>query len=156
MGSLGGTPRDDRSQPLLRVPRDKTPAELVLDDGERCYALMFVPPGDRISQVIEDTNAFVPVVVSSQTRLIARTAIACMTVHVMHANIDTDMPVERQKAVIRMRGGITVRGELCWVAPAERRRTLDHLNDALAFLVVHEGDYVHYIAKTAVIGVEEV
>jgi hypothetical protein len=156
MASLGGVTRDDRSQPLLRVPRDKTPAELILDDGERCYALLFVPPGDRISRVIDEPNAFVPVIVSSVTRLLARKAIACMTVHVLHAAVDEDMPEEKQRVAIRLRGGITVRGELRWIAPPDRRRTLDHLNDASSHLVVHEGDYVHYIAKSTVLGLEEV
>ena len=45
---------------------------------------------------------------------------------------------------------------LRWVAAVGHRRTLDHLNDELRHLVIHDGDYVHFIAKHAVVSVEEV
>ncbi len=148
---------DDRSQPILRMPRDKTPAELILDDGERSYILLFVVPGDRLSLVFEGDSQFMPVIAGTTTRLIARRAIACVTVHVMHAQVeDNGIPQERQQALVRLRGGASVRGELRWVAAPDRRRTLDHLNDETSHLMLWESDYIHYVAKAAVIHVEEV
>lgn len=155
---MGETLRaDERSQPIMRVPRDKTPGELILDDGERAYVLFFVPQGDTLSRVFEDSNPFVPVAIGKTARMIARAAIACMTAHVMHASVpDTDLPLEKQHAIIRLRGGTIIRGELRWVAAYGHRRTLDHLNDSTTHMVAYDGEYVHFIAKSAVVGVEEV
>ena len=52
---------DDRSQPLLKVPRNKLPAELLLDDGERSYVLLYIAPGDPVAKVFEDPRPFMPV-----------------------------------------------------------------------------------------------
>lgn len=148
---------DDRSQPIMRVPRDKTPGELILDDGERAYALFFVPHGDTLSRVFEDPNLFMPVAVGSTVRMVARESIACMTAHVVHACVpDSDLPQEKQRAIIRLRGGTSVRGELRWIAPDGHRRTLDHLNDTSHHVVAYDGDYIHFIAKSAIISVEEI
>lgn len=147
---------DERSQPLMRVPRDKTPGELILDDGDRTYVLFFVPHGDTLSRVFEDDSAFMPVAVGSVVRMVARASIACMTVHIVHAHVpDEEFPLERQRAIVRLKGGTVVRGELRWVAPHGHRRTLDHLNDASHHVVAYDGDYIHFIAKAAIVSVEE-
>jgi hypothetical protein len=146
---------DDRSQPILRVPRDKTPAELTLDDGERSYVLLYIAPGDPISKVFEDASPFMPVTNGAGTRFVQRKAVACVTAHSNRAPLDHDLPQERQSVIVRLRGGTTVRGELRWTAPYDRRRTQDHLNDTSLFFVVFEGDYVHFIAKASVVSVEE-
>ncbi len=140
----------------MRVPRDKTPGELILDDGERVYALFFVPQGHTLSGVFEDSSRFMPVAIGSTVRMVARAAIACMTAHVVHAGSpEMEFPEERQRVIARLRGGTVVRGELRWVAAYGHRRTLDHLNDGSVHLVVHDGDYIHFIAKSAVLSVEE-
>lgn len=146
---------DDRSQPILRVPRDKTPAEVTLDDGEKSYVLLYIAPGDLISQVFEDPNPFLPVTNGAGTRFLLRKAVACVTAHKSRAPLDHDLPHERQTVVVRLRGGTTVRGELRWSAPYDRRRTQDHLNDTSLYFLVFEDDYVHFIAKSAVLSVEE-
>jgi hypothetical protein len=140
----------------MRVPRDKTPGELILDDGERTYVLFFVPAGDTLTRVFEDPNPFLPVAVGKTVRMVARASIACMSAHVMHASApDADFPQEKQHAIVRLRGGTVVRGQLRWVAPYGHRRTLDHLNDSSAHMVAYDGDYIHFIAKAAVLSVEE-
>lgn len=147
---------DERSQPLMRVPRDKTPGELIMDDGERAYVLFFVAHGDTLARVFEDDSRFVPVAIGSTVRMVARAAIACMTAHVVHAGIpDGELSQERQRVLARVRGGTVVRGELRWVAPYGHRRTLDHLNDASSHIVIHDDDYIHFVAKAALLGVEE-
>jgi hypothetical protein len=154
---MGDTVRaDERSQPIMRVPRDKTPGELILDDGERSYALFFVAHGDTLSRVFEADRAFIAVAIGASVRMIARARIACMTVHVVHAHVpDEEFPQERQRAIIRLKGGSVVRGELRWVAPYGHRRTIDHLNDSSPHVVVYDGDYIHFVAKAAIVSVEE-
>lgn len=140
----------------MRVPRDKTPGELILDDGQRDFVLFFVPQGEKLARVIEDASAFVPVAVGGVTRLVARAAVACITAHRIHAGVEeSELPEERQNVRVRLRGGTSVRGELRWVAAYGSRRTLDHLNDESRHLVMHDGDYVHFVAKHAVVSVEE-
>lgn len=149
------TATKDRSQPLLRVPRDQTPVVITLDDGERSGAMLFVPPGDSITRVVAETTPFVPVNFASGTRLVARTAIACITIHIIHARPDDEPVTEHQRVTIRVRGGFIVKGELRWAAPEHRSRTLDYLNEPASHLVLHEGEYISYIAKTHIISVEE-
>jgi hypothetical protein len=147
---------ESRSQAIMRVPRDKSPGELILDDGQRDFVLFFVPPGDKLARVIEDAGAFVPVAVAGATRLVSRASIACITAHRSQAGlVDNELPEERQQAVIKLRGGTTVRGEMRWVAADGHRRTLDHLNDDNRYLMLYEGDYIHFVAKAAVVTVQE-
>jgi len=146
----------ERSQAIMRVPRDKSPGELILDDGQRDFVLFFVPQGEKLARVLEDAGAFVPVAVGSLTRLVARSAIACITAHRIQAGIvDSELPEEKRPVTVRLRGGATVSGELRWIAAYGSRRTLDHLNDEARYLYMHDGDYVHFVAKSAVISVEE-
>ena len=145
-----------RSQAIMRVPRDKSPGELILDDGQRDFVLFFVPPGEKLARVLEDAGAFVPVAIGGATRLVARATIACITAHRTQAGWpESELPEERQDAVIKLRGGTTIKGELRWVAADGHRRTLDHLNDDNRHLVVYEGDYIHFVAKAAVVTVQE-
>jgi hypothetical protein len=54
-----------------------------------------------------------------------------------------------------LRSGATVEGELRWVAPPGRRRTLDYLNDGSALLVVHGTGDTSYVAKAHIASVDE-
>ena len=144
---------EQRSQPILRLPRDQTPALLVMQSGERAHVMLFVPPGGSIAEVLDGSEPFVPVSFSGGTRLVARAAIACVSVH-EPAPCEPDLPIERQTAVVRLRGGVALEGELRWVAPPGRRRTLDHLNDGCGYLIVH-GEQTSYVAKAHIVEVEE-
>lgn len=148
----------DRSQPLLRIPRNQTPVTITLEDGEQASAMLFVAPGASVLRMLADAAAFVPVAFTSgTTRLVARDAIVCITVHVIHAHVEAHEELaERQKANVRLRTGQMVNGELRWMPESESRRVLDHLNDGSSHLTIHEGDRVSYVAKSHVASVEEV
>jgi hypothetical protein len=153
---MATTSRDDRSQPILRIPRDQTPVTLTLEGGERANAMLFVPPGASVKRWLADAAPFVPVSFSSGTRLVARDSIACITVHVIHAHVEEfEMLGEKQKALVRLKGGQMTRGELRWIPETENRRTLDLLNDQSTHLVIYVDDFVSYIAKSHVASVEE-
>jgi len=148
---------DQRSQPILRLPRDQTPAVLTMHDGELANVMLFVPPGDSITHMLEETSPFMPVSFSTGTRLLARSAIACIAVReVRWAASEDDLPIERQQAIVRLRGGIEIKGELRWTPPPGRRRTLDHLNEAATHLAIYDGDVTSYVAKAHIAGVEEI
>ena len=151
------TTAQDRSQPLFRIPRDQTPVTLTLEGGERANATLFVAPGASVIRMLADAAAFLPVAFSTGTRLVARGSIACIAVHVIHAHVaDHEELCERQRVLVRLRGGQMLRGELRWMPENANRRVLDHLNDSTSYLVIHENDHVNYVAKTYVASVEEV
>jgi hypothetical protein len=154
------TTNQDRSQPLLRIPREQTPVTIVLDGGERTSATLFVPPGSSVLRMLTDGAPFIPVAFTGAfgggTRLIARATIACISVHVLHAHVEEHEALgERQKVTVQLRGGQSVKGELRWLPEAMSRRVLDHLNDQTAYLVIHEGEYINFVAKSHVASVGE-
>jgi hypothetical protein len=143
----------DRSQPLLRVPRDQTPVVLLLDDGQRANAFLFVPPGTSILHTLENSGPFIPVSYSDGTRLVARASIACINVY--GSRDENELPGEQQRVVVRLRSGQLIKGELRWVAHTGYRRVLDHLNDASTHVVLHDADRINYIAKGHIMTIEE-
>lgn len=142
----------DRSQPLLRVPRDQTPVVLVLDDGQRANAFLFVPPGTSILHTLENSGPFIPVSYSDGTKLVARASIACINVYGRDEN---ELPGEQQRVLVRLRSGQLIKGELRWIAHSGYRRVLDHLNDNSTHVVLHDGEHINYIAKSHIVAVEE-
>jgi hypothetical protein len=147
---------EQRSQTLLRLPRNQTPALVTLHDGERAQVFLFVAPGDSLAHYINESSRFLPMGFAGGTRLIARDAIAALSIHVLHAPVEDELPGERQHAVVRLRSGESVKGELRWVAPEGRRRTLDFMNSDAAYVVVHDTEHIIYVAKAHIASVEEV
>lgn len=154
---MSGLSFDKRSQQLLKLPRDQTPVTITLEDGDHAQAMLFVAPGASILRFLEEANPFVPVSYTTGLRLVARTSIACLTILASDAPaVDADMPFERQRVRIRLRGGRAVEGEMRWIAPAGRRRTADCLNDPLTHVEVHDGQHVSYVAKVHIAYAEEI
>lgn len=126
-----------------------------MHDGERAQVFLFVAPGDSLTHYINESSRFLPMGFASGTRLIARDAIAAFSIHVLHAPIEDELPGERQIAVIRLRSGAVIKGELRWVAPEGQRRTLDFMNNAATYFIVYDTEHVIYVAKAHVASVEE-
>jgi hypothetical protein len=146
---------EQRSQPLLRLPKNQTPALVTMHDGERAQVFLFVAPGDSLTHYINETSQFLPMGFASGTRLVARDAIAALSIHVLHAPIEDELPGERQSAHVRLRSGAVVKGELRWVAPEGQRRTLDFMNNDATYFTVYDTEHVIYVAKAHVAHVEE-
>jgi len=153
---VSGLSPDKRSQQLFRLPRDQMPVMITLEDGDQAHALLFIAPGSSVIRYLEDAAPFVPVSYTNGLRLVARTSIACLTVQAMDAPPeDPELPLERQRVRLRLRGGRSIEGELRWIAPAGRRRTADCLNDPLTHVVVHDGTQVSFVAKVHIAYAEE-
>jgi hypothetical protein len=146
---------EQRSQPLLRLPKNQTPALVTLHDGERAQVFLFVAPGDKLAYFVNEQTRFVPMGFAGGTRLIARDAIAAISVHVLHAPNEEELPGERQMANVKLRSGTVIKGELRWVAPEGQRRTLDFMNDHSQYIVVHDTEHIIYVAKAHIASVEE-
>jgi hypothetical protein len=151
------TPTKDRSQPLLRVPRDQTPVTIILDDGERANAFLFVSPGTPIARAIAEAGPFVPVNYGDGTKLVARDSIACITVVGIYAREEhDDLPTELQPVAVRLRSGLVIKGELRWTPYAGHRRVLDHLNDDATHIVLKDNTYLSFVRKTHIMTLEEI
>lgn len=146
-----------RSQVILRMPVDHVTASLVLQDGERSEAVLFVPPTDDIAQVIGPTGQrFLPMIRGSKLHLVARTAIACLGVPaVTTLPQDGDLPLEVQAATVVLRSGVRLEGELRWTATRGSARTADFLNTATETFELHTPDLTFHVVKAHVALVEE-
>ena len=129
---------------------------ITLEDGEQAHAMLFLAPGSSVIRFLEDAPPFVPVSYTAGLRLVSRSSIACITVQSTDAPPeDPDLPLERQRVRIRLRGGRSIEGELRWIASSGRRRTADCLNDPMLHVVVHEAAHVSFIAKVHIAYTEE-
>jgi hypothetical protein len=148
-----------RSQAILRMPVNSVLAKLILHDGERSDVLLFIPAGEDITHVVSPGTAFVPMINNARFCLVARHAIAALGV-VTGPELPDDeaLPVTRQRARVRLFSGTTLEGELRWTGSEAYKRTSDHINESVAFFVLHatETKTTHYIAKSQVAIVEEI
>jgi hypothetical protein len=147
---------EQRSQPLLRLPKNQTPALVTMHDGERAQVFLFVAPGEKLRYFVNDDSRFVPMGFANGTKLVARDAIAAISIHVLHAPHDEELPGERQMAKLALRSGAVINGELRWVAPEGQRRTLDFMNDDSRYVIVHDTEHMVFVAKAHIASVEEV
>lgn len=144
-----------RSQVILRMPVDYVDVRLVLHDGETVDAICFVPPGETISQFLVASEPFMPVMCTARIMLIARGAVACATVKSPKPDEDA-LPVQPQKAAVKLRSGLRLDGELRLPAVDGRLRTADYANSNETHLVLHAGEQTHHIAKAHVATIEEI
>lgn len=146
-----------RSQMILRMPVENVNATVILHDGERAEVMLFVAGGEDVSGVVTDPRPFVPMVKGGRVCLIARPAIAALSVASQHAGgaSDDDLPMVRQKAAIKLRCGVVLEGELVWVNETGRRRTTDYLNHDTPYLVLRAGDVTYFVVKEQVAMVTE-
>ena len=140
------------SQQIIRLPVDTVPAALVLVGGEHCDGMLFMPPGDAVTQLFGDGDAFLQLALRDRIRMLARAAISAVTVAAepsMH-----DLPEEQRRVSVKLRGGgETVDGELRWVGG--RRRAVDCLNEDEPFVVLHGSGVTTYVRKAHIAWVEE-
>lgn len=146
-----------RSQAILRMPVDHVDVTLILHDGSRIEAMLFVPPTDAIEQMLVARAArFIPTLMGGKVQLVARDAIAAIGVQAVIAlRQEGDLPVDTQAAVVHLRSGATVEGELRWTAPVGQARTADYLNDDSETIELHTAELTFHIPKSHVARVEE-
>jgi hypothetical protein len=147
---------EQRSQPLLRLPKNQTPAHVTLHDGQDAQVSLFVAPGDSLSHYVVEDSRFVPMGFARGTRLVARDTLAAISIHVVHAPVEDELPGERQHAQITLHSGGVIEGELRWVAPEGQRRTLDYLNTSSPYVTVYTNEHVTYVFKSHIASVEEI
>lgn len=142
-----------RSQVILRLPVEHVTASLTLEDGDRFDAVLFVSPNEDMPRFLTAPERFVAAMREGKVLLIARSAIASLGVPAKV--IDSELPFETQTAIVRLRSGEVLEGELRWTAPAGQQRTIDYLNSDDPYLEVHAEGRTHYVMKSHVATVEE-
>jgi hypothetical protein len=142
----------------LTLPVDRIPVALILDDGDRHQVALFSAAGQDMSALLEATWGFLPAAEQGgRIRLFSRRAVACVKLaHGVGAlrTLD-DLPLCRRAALVRLRSGVTLRGELRYLAPPERRRTADYLNEPARTFLLHADDGVYHVVKDHVAYLEE-
>ena len=142
-----------RSQVILRLPVDHVTASLILADGDRFDAVLFVSPDEDMPRLLTARDRFLPAMREGRVCMIARAAIASLGVP--SRPIVDELPVETQQAIVRLLSGEVVEGLLRWTAPAGHQRTVDYLNSDDPYLEVHTETQLHYVMKSHVATVEE-
>jgi hypothetical protein len=146
-----------RSQVILRMPVDNISVTLILHDGVRSDAMLFVPPTEDIARLIgPHGERFLPMFVGSDLRLVARDAIACIGMpSVPRIHHEGDLPVEVQRAGVTLRSGVVLEGELRWTGVAGQARTADYLNADGETIELHTADITFHIVKSHIAMVTE-
>jgi hypothetical protein len=143
----------DRSQPILRLPVDRISCSLLLADGTRVNGALFRTPGTPVVGLLDEPEPFLPLATDYGVRLLARALIAAVALP--PAPLDADeLPGVHQQAVVTLRSGQRLRGELRWTPAPGHARTIDLLNEPGAALLLH-GDVVHLIARAHIAWVED-
>ncbi len=146
-----------RSQVILRMPVDNISVTLILHDGARSDAMLFVPPTEDIARLIgPQGERFLPMFIGSDLRLVARDTIACIGVPtVPRIPHEGDLPVEVQRAAVTLRSGTVLEGELRWTGALGQTRTADYLNADGETIEVLAGDTTFHVVKAHVAMVTE-
>ena len=147
-----------RSQAILRMPVDQIDVTLILHDGSRFDAMLFVPPTDAIEQMMLVSRGarFLPAVLGGKVQLVARDTIAALGVQAVIAmHQDGDLPVEVQSAIVHLKSGTTLEGELRWTAAIGQARTADYLNGDADTIELNAAGMTFHISKAQIARVEE-
>lgn len=145
-----------RSQAILRLPVDNVLAQLVMHDGERCDVLLFIASGEDVTRLLTAGDPFIPMIRNAKFCLVGRQAIAALGIpEAPTPPDDAALPLEHQRARIKLLSGATLEGELRWIAPATGRRTADYLNEDAELIELHAPPTVYHVRKHAIASVEE-
>lgn len=153
---MAGVPPLRRIQTNMLLPVDHVFASLILHDGDRSDVVIFTSPDEDIVRILGAREPFLPMMRAGNVVLVARAAIAALglpSVPVIPQH--DDLPVETQTAMVRLRSGQTIEGELRWTGPASEQRTTDHLNSDEPYLTVYARNTTYYVVKHHIALVEE-
>jgi len=146
-----------RSQAILRMPIDSVCAQMILHDGERSEVLLFIAPSEDIARLLTEGAPFMPVVRNGRVCIVARSSVASLGVpaRVAPPPSEDDLPMQLQRVSVKLRSGHAVDGEMRWIMPLDRQKTIEHLNNDSPCFEVHADDTVWHVVKSHVATVTE-
>jgi hypothetical protein len=149
----------------LRVPKHRTPVELILAGGSTRNVLVFLTEfaakhsgAERLSDLINGEVEFIPAVDTTTDAVffLNRTSVAVARVAATVEGDDVEqhtIPTEHEVEVTLI-GGQKLRGLIAYVMPPDRSRLTDFLNDAPRFIKLIEPNGVALVNKQHVTLVE--
>ena len=143
-----------RSQAILRMPVDYVDATLILHDGDRSEVIFLLPPGEDLARVITEGDAFISVMRNAKMCIVARDAVAALGI-APKIQDDDALPTKQQKALVRLRSGLVLEGELQWTIESEKSSTTDYLNRNAHTIELRVSDKSYVIVKSHVAYVQE-
>ena len=153
---MASVPPMRRSQVIMTLPVDHVTASLILHDGDRADVVIFVSPDEDCARVLSAREPFRPMIRAGKMALVARAAIAAVGLPSVTAiATDGDLPIETQKAMVRLRSGHLIEGELRWTGASGAQRTTDFLNSDEPYIKVHTATTTYYVVKNHIALVEE-
>ena len=145
-----------RSQAILRMPVDYVDATMIHHDGERSEVIFLLPPGEDIARVLTEGDRFIPVMRNAKICIVARDAMAALGLPLRPlTTFEEEMPHEKQKAMIKLRSGMMLEGELRWAIEDGKQRTADFLRNDALHVELRTEDKSWFIAKTHIAYVQE-
>ena len=144
----------------LRVPKRRTPVEVILPGGAVRQVVVFLSEfasshvgAERLSDLLNGTDDFVPAVEQEGERLtfLNRSSIAAARV-APEVEEDTNaadgatIPTEHE-VEITLVDGTVLKGLVTYVMPPDRSRLNDYLNEAPPFFKLLEGKFLSLVNK---------
>lgn len=137
------------------VPIQRITSLLILNDGTRHEVVFPLSLGQPIEELFEALEPFVPVNEAGRTKIYARAALACVAVRDAAEIEDDGLPRKTRSVRVQLLSGVTLEGELRYVAVEGRGRVTDVLNESSPSFALYASSGVHHIAKAHVLCIEE-
>ncbi len=148
----------------LRVPKRRTPVELVLADGTPRKVLVFLAEfaarhsgAERLSDLLDGESEFIPAVEASTNAVFflhsTSVAVARVASSVEGDDGQHTSPTKHE-VEITLIGGARLRGHVAYVMPPDRSRLTDYLNSEPRFIKLIEQEGVALVNKQHVTLIE--
>ena len=129
---------------------------VIMHDGERSDALLFIAPTEDVASFLTAGKPFVPICIKGLEHLVARTAVACFGVPADRAPVLTeDLPSVEQQVTVKLRSGVALEGTLKWIPEQSERRMSELLDNESPLIILYGADQVYLIAKVQIAMVSE-
>lgn len=150
---------------LALVGHDAVEAEIFVADVPRQGKTQVL---DDIAEMLAENTSFLPVRFASGVRLLAKHALAWISVQPEAAELAIELEFEDQPSEVvtlydrehhvevQLLSGNSLRGAMFDSAPADRPRVVDHLNGASAFLRLWAESEHFLVNKAQILHVSEV
>lgn len=151
---------------IFQVPQRKVPVRIRFGDGRLVMGTFYVPdvgpdgaPGRLIDRLNSDEESFLPLTCGAGQCIVSKVEMDSieLTAGAEDPPSEEDAAAEYVLGVrFTLRQGEGIEGRIRFAAPPERRRLLDYLNSAPAFIRVNVDGGTTYLAKRAIVTVAEV
>jgi len=135
----------------LRVPVVEFEVRLFTVDGAQCDTVIFQAPGESLEDIFESELPFLPGREAKTFRLYARAGLASVARRKTTPGgpdvEENGLPWKQKSIVVQLRGGVTLKGDVFYVAEDNYGRPADFLNMKARSFALHQDEWIHQIVK---------